>query len=100
MRNELDQVLAAAFAQDLPPARDAAFCARVAEARARRAFRRDVGVMAFLTLAGGALLIPFAPLIAPAFKALTPALGPAAAGLAVAALVALLTGEGAEPRRT
>lgn len=97
MTDEFDQTLAAAFAQDLPPARDPVFCARVAEAEARRALRRDLGVMAVACLTGGALLAPFAPLLVQAVQALAPALAPTAAALAAA--VILLTGEGATPPR-
>lgn len=82
-----DDRLAALFAQDLPPARDPVFSARVLEAAARRRFLRDLGAAALASLGGAALLAMLGPVLAPAARALAQGLAPAALALGAAALI-------------
>lgn len=89
----LEARLKALFAEDEPPARDAAFAARVAQVAARRRLRADLTWLALACGAAAAALFVFAPVLAPAVEVLARELAPVAAGLVLAAAAtALVTG--------
>ncbi|MFN3515001.1 MAG: hypothetical protein ACK41C_18290 [Phenylobacterium sp.] len=88
-----DAKLAAFFAAAEPPARDPAFQAELMARLARRRLRRDLGVLAAASAAGGWLLATAWPALAPALEALGEGLAPAAAALALTmGLSLMLTG--------
>lgn len=95
---EADEKLAALFALDEPPPRDAAFSAEVMEAVIRREFQKDVLLLSGASLVGAAALWAAWPVLHPAIVAVSQGLAPAAAGLALGAgAVWILTGRARAP---
>lgn len=86
-----DDHLAALFAQDLPPARDALFSTEVLEAAARRRFQRELVLITGISLVSAASLAVLWPVLRPALQALTQDMGPTALALAVAAVIVAVT---------
>lgn len=79
-----DDRLKALFAQDEPPARDAAFSTAVIERMARRRCLQDMGLLAGMSAVGGVALWGFWPLIHPALTSISGELAPTAVALVVA----------------
>ncbi|HVI32978.1 hypothetical protein [Phenylobacterium sp.] len=95
---EAEDKLAALFALDEPPPRDAAFSAEVMEAVIRREFQRDVALLTGASVVGAVALWAAWPVLQPAIVAVSQGLAPVAAGLAVAACaILLLSGRPSEP---
>lgn len=95
---EAEDKLAALFALDEPPPRDAAFSAEVMAAVIRREFQKDVALLSAASLVGAAALWAVWPVLQPAVVAVSHSLAPVIAGLAVAACaVWLLAGRPPEP---
>jgi hypothetical protein len=94
-----DERLAALFATELPPARDAGFQAEVLEAVARRRFAADMLLLSTVTSMAGAGLWLVWPALAPTLEALGQGLAPGlTAVIAAGSIVALTTGRILSPR--
>ena len=86
-----DDRIAALFAADLPPARDFAFEAEVAQAVARRRFLADLGVYSVFAAAVSGLLWILWPSLAPLLEAVGRAFAPAGMALAMASTILIVT---------
>jgi hypothetical protein len=82
-----DDRLRALFADDAPPARDAAFSAAVMARLARRRCVADMACLAGLSALGGLALWGLWPVLQPALVTLSARFAPVAAALAVGASV-------------
>jgi hypothetical protein len=90
-----DHRLKALFAEDLPPARDAAFSAEVSARLARRQCLLDLALLGALSAVGGLALWGLWPALQPAVISVSERLAPAAWALAIAfCAVAALGGLG------
>ena len=88
---QADDRMKAAFAQDEPTARDAAFSTAVMEAVMRRRFQEDLALVGAVSIAGGGALWAVWPALQLALVAVSQGLAPAlgAVALALCALVIL-----------
>ena len=84
-----EQKLSALFAAEAPPARDYAFQARMAQAIALRRAWMTVAALVPWAVAAVAILWALIPVVGPMSDSLGPALQPAAAVLAGAAVTAV-----------
>jgi hypothetical protein len=75
---EADDRLAALFAADLPPARDAQFSTEVLAAVARRRLRHDLLALAGVSFVAASVLAMVWPILWPAVSASAAPLGPSA----------------------
>lgn len=89
---QADDRLKALFAQDEPPARDAAFSMAVMERLMRRRFLEDVAILCGVSVVGGAVLWPLWPVLQPALAALSQGFAPALGAVALAAGAAVIVG--------
>lgn len=89
---EADAHLKALFAGDEPPPRDPVFATAVMERLARRRWLEDLGLLAGLSVVGGAALRGLWPALQPTLAALSGSLAPAAALLAAALWAAAVLG--------
>jgi len=94
---DADDRLKALFAQDEPPARDAAFSAAVMAEVVRRRFIVDMAVLATATTAGAFVLWALWPAIAPVLATLSEGLAPVGACLTLAAAAVLVLDRGVIP---
>lgn len=98
---QTDDHLKALFAQDLPPARDAAFSAAVTERLVRRRWLQDLAFLGGISVIGAIALWALWPVLHPAVTAVSEELAPAAWALALAfAAVAILGGFGDRAQAT
>ena len=86
---QADDRLKALFAEDEPPARDAAFSMAVMERLMRRRFVEDVAILSGVSLVGGAVLWPLWPVLQPTLVQVSQGFAPAL-GVATLALSAVM----------
>jgi hypothetical protein len=89
---QADDRLKALFAQDEPPARDAAFSMTVMERLMRRRFQEDVAILCGVSVAGGAVLWPLWPVLQPTLVTLSQGFAPAVGAVALAAGALMILG--------
>lgn len=89
---QADDRLKALFAEDEPPARDAAFSMAVMERLMRRRFQEDVAILSGVSLAGGAVLWPLWPILQPALVTLSQGFAPVLGAVALAACAVVVLG--------
>jgi len=87
-----DDRLKALFAQDEPPARDAAFSTAVMAKIARRQFQDDVALLSGASVIGGVILWVLWPSLTPVVTSLSQGMAPVAACLTLAVVVIQLAG--------
>jgi hypothetical protein len=89
---QADDRLKALFAEDEPPARDAAFSMAVMERLVRRRFQEDVAILCGVSVAGGAVLWPLWPVLQPALVTLSQGFAPVFGAVALAACAVMVLG--------
>jgi hypothetical protein len=89
---QADDQLRALFAQDEPPARDAAFSMAVMEGLMRRRFQEDVALLCGVSVVGGAVLWPLWPVLQPALATLSQGLVPVLGVVALGACALVVLG--------
>jgi hypothetical protein len=89
---QADDRLKALFAEDEPPARDAAFSMAVMERLVRRRFQEDVAILCGVSVAGGAVLWPLWPVLQPALVTLSQGFAPVLGAVALAACAVMVLG--------
>lgn len=94
---QADDRLRALFAQDEPPARDAAFSMAVMEKVMRRRFQEDVAILCGVSIAGGVALWPLWPVLQPTLVSLAQGFAPALGAVALAACAIMILGGRGQP---
>jgi FtsH-binding integral membrane protein len=89
---QADDHLKALFAQDEPPARDAAFSMAVMEQVMRQRFREEVALLCGVSVIGAGVLWLVWPTLQPALVAVSQGLAPALGAMAIAFCAAVILG--------
>jgi hypothetical protein len=89
---QADDRLKALFAEDEPPARDAAFSMAVMERLMRRRFFEDVAILSGVSAVGGAVLWPLWPVLQPTLVHVSQGFAPALGVVALALSAVMILG--------